>query len=310
MYLFVANSQTMAEYVNKLVGNLPKTHYGTIDLMLDGGLFNCSHLAGALSFLKEMERKQLIIVDRIAACSIGSLVALLYFGDVLNEITNLYDIVNYDFKTNHSLRALLDLKTHLSLVLPSDILSKVNHKLFISFHNLKKQKKIIKSTFTNPDELIDAVIKSCFFPFIINGNMLLKSTYFDGITPYMFKPNAAKKILYIDLFGIDKLGCLLNVKNEKTNYHRILSGMLDAHDFFIKEQNTSMCSYVDEWSYLLKGRYLCKKAFEFALFNVLRFLQLFCNLHLSPCIKQSLIYKLSSKISRDVFVVLLETYCI
>ena len=43
-----------------------------------------------------------------------------------------------------------------------------------------------------------------------------------------------------------------NVKNEKTNFHRILSGLLDIHAFFIKGSNTSMCSYVNDWNYGLQ----------------------------------------------------------
>ena len=67
------------EYVNKLIENLPESSkkLQNIDLVLDGGLFNGSYLVGALYFLKEMERRQYIKIDRISGCSIGSIVGFL-----------------------------------------------------------------------------------------------------------------------------------------------------------------------------------------------------------------------------------------
>ena len=44
-----------------------------IDIVLGGGAFNGSYLIGALFFLKEMEKRNYIIVERISGCSIGSI---------------------------------------------------------------------------------------------------------------------------------------------------------------------------------------------------------------------------------------------
>ena len=76
-------------YVNKLIDNLPNTFKNNktplqIDLILDGGLFNGSYLVGALYFLKEMEKKNYIKINRISSCSIGSIIGFLYFIDYLN----------------------------------------------------------------------------------------------------------------------------------------------------------------------------------------------------------------------------------
>ena len=40
---------------------------------------------------------------------------------------------------------------------------------------------------------------------------------------------------------------MVMVKNEKTNLHRILIGVLDFHLFLIKQRKTAMCSYVNDW---------------------------------------------------------------
>jgi len=74
------------QYITRLVDNLPddfkerKTPL-RIDLVLDGGLFNGSYLIGALQFLKELERRKYIRVDRISGASIGSIVGLAYLSD-------------------------------------------------------------------------------------------------------------------------------------------------------------------------------------------------------------------------------------
>ena len=93
-------------YINKLIENLPleikqnqtnKTPM-KVDLILDGGLFNGSYLVGALYFIKEMEARKYIKVERISGCSIGSIVGFLYFIDALDELPSLYESLLVDFK--------------------------------------------------------------------------------------------------------------------------------------------------------------------------------------------------------------------
>ena len=91
------------EYINKLIENLPdeiknRKEPETIDLVLDGGVFNGSYHIGALYFLKEMERRKYIKINRISGCSVGSIVAFLYFIDGLDLMPKLYDIISNEFK--------------------------------------------------------------------------------------------------------------------------------------------------------------------------------------------------------------------
>ena len=94
------------EYVNKLIENLPDDIKNGenplhIDLVLDGGVFNGSYLVGALYFLKEMEKRNYIKIERISGCSVGSIVAFLYYIDGLHLMHKLYDIVNKDFRETY-----------------------------------------------------------------------------------------------------------------------------------------------------------------------------------------------------------------
>ena len=113
------------EYVNKLIENLPddSKNLQRLDLVLDGGVFNGSYLIGALYFIKEMERRKYVKIERISGCSIGSVVAFLYLIDALDVMPKLYDIVKNDFKNNFSLNSIKTLKLFLHDRIPDDICS-------------------------------------------------------------------------------------------------------------------------------------------------------------------------------------------
>jgi hypothetical protein len=301
------------DYVNKLIENLPdeiknRTTPEEIDLILDGGVFNGSYHVGALYFLKEMERRKYIKINRISGCSVGSIVAFLYFIDGLDLMPKLYEIISNEFKSSMQLSCLKEIKKHVEERIPKDICEKVHNKLYISCNNIKTGEKIVKSNYTSIDDIIETVIKSSFVPYLIDGNLLYKNKYIDGIVPFVFKERT-NKILYLDLYGSDKVGYLFNVKNEKTNFHRILSGLLDIHSFFIKQSNTSMCSYVNDWNYIYSGFYNLKKIFENVCIYIIHFI-IYIKTKIPEEFKENILYKIIAKISYDVFVIILQNYCL
>ena len=304
------------DYVIKLIENLPDDLKNSktplrLDLVLDGGMFNGSYLVGALYFLKEMEKRNYIIIERISGCSIGSAVAILYFIDALDMMSPLYDIVKKEFQNGYKLPTIKELKIHLKDKIPSNICEKVNGKLYICYNNIKKGKKTIKSSYKDIDEIFNTIIKSCFIPYLIDGNFLYDNKYIDGMNPYIFNNESGKKILYLDLYGYDKIGNLLNVKNEKTNFHRILSGLLDIHNFYIKQSNTQMCSYVNDWSVNNKTFNYIKTLFEKIIMNFIYLVIYFKTIMpLGYDFENTIIYKIISKITHDIFIILLETYCL
>ena len=304
------------DYVIKLIENLPDNLKNSktplrIDLVLDGGIFNGSYLVGALCFLKEMEKRNYIIIERISGCSIGSVVAFLYFIDALDMMPQLYDIVKKEFQNGYKLPTIKDIKKHLKDRIPDDICEKINGKLFICYNNVRKCKKSVRSQYKDTDEIFDTIIKSCFVPYLIDGNFLYGNKYIDGMNPYIFNKVPDKKILYLDLFGYDKIGNLLNVKNEKTNFHRILSGLLDIHSFYIKQSNTQMCSYVNDWSVNNKTFNYIKVLFEKLIMNFIYLGIYFKNIiPFGYDFENSIVYKIISKITHDIFIILLESYCL
>ena len=301
------------EYVIKLIENLPDDIKNVsepikMDVVLDGGIFNGSYHVGALYFLKEMEKRKYIKIERISGCSVGSIVGFLYFIDSLDLMPKLYDLINKEFRQTYNLKLITELKKHLSEHIPSDICERVNGRLYITYNNIKKGTKPVKSVYKDADDIINTIIKSSYIPYLIDGNILYENKSVDGITPFIFKERE-KKILYLDLFGSDKLGNLLNVKNEKSNYHRILSGLLDIHSFFIKKSNTPMCSYVNDWSYSNICFNHIKTIIERICIYLIHVL-IFIKTNISEQFKETVLYKILSKISYDVFIIILENYCL
>ena len=305
-------------YVNKLIENLPddiKNNKSTlnIDLVLDGGAFNGSYQIGALCFLKEMENRKYIKIKRVSGCSVGSIVALFYFLNKLDLFEHVYQICYHNLKTNYNLQTLKDLKNILKEYMPDDLYTKINNKLYITFYNVTKREKVIKKTYKNNDDIINTIIKSSFIPIIIDGNLLYKNSFVDGINPYIFKIKPNRKILYLDLFGLDKISNLLNVKNESNNFHRILSGLLDIHNFYIKQSNTNMCSYVNEWTLTNHVSYIIKYAIEKICIYIIYLLIYIKNtipFSLYNSIQESIIYKLILKIVKELYILMIDKYCL
>lgn len=301
----------MEDYTTKFINNLPDHLINTtlplrIDLVLEGGLFNGSYHAGVLFFLKEMEKRNIVKIERISGASIGALMGFLYFSNNLNMIHDLYDLLYTTFKKTHCLKFIKQLNKILGEKLPENMCELVNKRLYISYYNVISGNKYVKKKYKNKDLLINTIIKSCFVPGLIDGNILYKKKYIDGFTPYIFKHVKDKRILYVDLFGHDKLTHFFDIKNEKSNDHRVLMGLLDIHHFFIKHQSTSMCSYVDNWnithqfSYYLKQ--FCEKLFIYIIIIILHIKQMIpLNIKSSTIIYKKISTTIS-KIMSDMFV--------
>ena len=308
-------------YINKLIENLPDTIKNRetplqLDLVLDGGLFNGSYLVGALYFIKEMEHRGYVKVKRISGSSIGSIIGFLYFIDALDEASPLYEMLLTDFKKQHNLTFIKTLKERLLHKIPCEVCKVLDNKFYITFTNVQKRKKIVKKTYKNVDEIVDCIIKSCFIPILIDGNIVYKGRYIDGLNPHFFEtrlstpPKRERKVIFMNLNSFDKILGSINVKNERTNFHRILSGMLDVHTFFIKGCSTTMCSYVNNWSIsdrvYMYFRYLIEKMIVYTVF----LLHYFSTNNVSDRIQNNLSYDTTRAYGKQLLVLFLEKYCI
>lgn len=302
------------QYVDKFIENLPEEFKNNkqplkIDLVLDGGLFNGSYLVGALYFLKEMEKRNYVKIYRISGCSIGSVMGFIYMIDCLDMCEMFYDIMLKQLNTHNNLSAITQLYNLLEHKIPDDICNKINDKFYITYYNVKKGKKIVKKKYRDKKDIINSIIKSSYIPFFIDGNTLYENKYIDGIIPYVFKIKKTRKILYLDLFGYNKLQNLINIKNEKTNFHRVLTGLLDIHNFYIKQTNTEMCSYVNDWSITNKSRNFLKIIIEKIILYIVFFI-IFIKTYTPIEITDSIFFKILSKIIYEIYLIVLHNYCV
>jgi len=301
-------------YVKKLIENIPYSPSGkpeVIDLILDGGIFNGSYQIGSLYFLREMENQKRVHIDKISSCSIGAICGILYHINKLELSIKIYDTTLKNFKKHKKLEIMHSfIDNNIRPLLPLDIHKQLSNKLYICYYDVKKQKKIIRKKYKSIDDLLNIVKRSSFVPFLINGDLVYENKYVDGMNAHILKREPNKKTLYIDLLGYDKLFYALSVKNEKTNFHRILSGMLDIHLFFIKNSSTQMCSYVNNWSLLewTKNRVIKYLIEKVALYCMVLYIVL--KKYIPEELKDSLIGKIVYKICGEVGGLVIEHYCI
>jgi len=313
-------------YVNKIIDNLPKTitlqkEAQDLYIIFDGLSFNGNyhHYIGAIFFLKEMEKRNYIKVQRISGSNVGSIIALLYLIDTLEIIPELYNVAKDHFTKNHNLdfikQLYLLLKDKLSKnklsknKLSKDLLPLINNRLFISYNNVKTGKKKVKSVYKNIDDIFTTILKSCYIPYLIDGNIAYNNKYIGGCIPYIFKKGLTKetntKILYLDLFGNNNIWNAI----EKTTFQRSLIGLLDIHAFFIKQTNTSMCSYIDDWTLCKKGWFYSKYILEKICVIIVQVILYVKNLFPFEC-KNSVLCDLSYKLIKEIISTLINFYLI
>ena len=303
-------------YTNKLIDNLSKTITSQkepikIDIVLDGLSFNGSYHyhVGALFFLKEMEKRNYIKIQKMSCSNISSIIALLYFIDELETIPKLYNVGKDHFTKNRNLFSIQQFHHLLKDKLLKDKLTHINNRLFISYNNVKTGKKRVKSVYKNRHDIFTTILKSCYVPYLIDGNMAYNNKYIGGFTPYIFKKEQNKeintKILYLDLFSK-----MWNEQpNEKTTFQRNLAGLLDIHDFFIKQTNTSMCSYIDDWTLCNKAWFFSKYILEKIFVIILQVILYVKNLFPFEC-KNSVLCDLTNKIIKEIINTLAQFYLI
>ena len=243
-------------YIDKLIVNLPPPPEIPIeiDLVMDGGVFNGSYLIGCLYFLKRMEFLKYIVIHRVSGCSISSFLGVMFLLDLLDEIDskNYYEESYAHFIKHKNCNFLFSIGTFFPETMDVSLLTK---KMYITYTNMCDMKQVVVNKFKDSKHLCECIIRSSFVPYLINGELLYKNKYIDGFIPYLFQAKKKREILYLNILNFEKIYEMTNVKNENTNYGRILSGLLDVHMFYIKNSSTQICYYVKDWNFIYNSKY-------------------------------------------------------
>ena len=223
-----------------------------IDLILSGGAFNVSYLIGCLYFIREMCERGLICVNKVSTCSASSIMGLLFIVDKLDIfIEKMYELLVGSFKKNRNVifdeESLSSIVKIIEDVLPDDVISRINSRLYITYYDVTKCEQVVKSSFEDVSDIIRTIRRSCFIPYITMDKLMEENRYIDGGTPYIFDKEFGVNRIYINLCGMDKIMDAMVIKRDRIVMHRILGGILDIHNFFLKCKKTSMCCYVEDW---------------------------------------------------------------
>lgn len=242
------------QQIKNLISNIEKPNTPLqLDVILEGGAFNGGYELGVCYFLKEMEKQNIIKVNRISGASIGSIIGLLYFLDILDNHYESYYKLRDKWSSSLNIKIYKELLQDTIKDVSENTIETLNEKLFISYNNIDTKEQIVKSTYHNKEDLIQTIFKSCHIPYISDDEICYEEFFIDGGMPFIFmdrekeKINQNKDILYVNINYWNIFFDSLNVSKEVSVDGKILTGILECYNLFYKKENNSLCSFTSKW---------------------------------------------------------------
>ena len=243
------------DYIQNLIVNHPKSNDNCedVDLILESGAANGGYHIGCLSYIKALEQKNIVKVNRISGASIGAVSGFYYLTNSLHEFLEDYKKFRECFKKNLNVCVLKDILDEKINKLTDDDFDSLNNKLHITFHDVEKREQIMINTFAEKKDLLHSLLKSCHVPFFTQNSMFYiedEKEFFDGGMPYIFpeRTQTDNKLIYITVSQLDKLKCIFSIKKELNPHERILEAALDTHQFFLHNTKGKFCSIINDWT--------------------------------------------------------------
>lgn len=243
----------MQTYLSNLIQNIPQRETPLyLDVVLEGGAFNGGFLYGALLFLRELKKKNHVVIRRMSGCSIGAILSFLFLVGRLEEMEKYYETLRKHLKKNLNVKISKRMLERNMREIKGDAFNKIRSGvLYISYYDTEKKKLVVQNEFKSKKDLLDALLKSSHFPFLIDGKCLRNKRYVDGLVPYIFSQRErrpSERILYMTINRFSQLKGMFNTRNETSMKGRALEGAIDAYNFFLRGKETKICSYVHQWS--------------------------------------------------------------
>uniref|UniRef100_A0A6C0HHW2 PNPLA domain-containing protein n=1 Tax=viral metagenome TaxID=1070528 RepID=A0A6C0HHW2_9ZZZZ len=295
----------MREYIKALLLNVDLSKLKKeINLIFDGGAFNGGFAAGVAMYVKALEEQELVKIDKVSGCSIGSAIALWYVCGCQEEAIRFFEQMTIDFQDTLNLVGYhKNIKDFVHFLFPDGNVSTLKDKLYINFYDTQKHAQNVVSEFKDVDHLIDCILQSSHLPYIIDGNARYKGRYIDGILPHIFNGSGGSSgsssstvkndgsttdSLFIKLLTLHKCSRAMVVKCEANIHYRLLSGIADANEFFTIG-SSDMCSYVSQWSYFNILQIRCREMVILFIISMIEWIILVKN-NIPSTIKNSLLY--------------------
>ena len=236
--------------ISNLIDNIPPPRYTeTINIICDSGAYNGGYLYGMLLYMKKLESKNYIKVDKISGSSIGSLLGVFFILNKLSLVYSYMSKINACYRRSHCLKDFKNLLHDLIEKLDKDDYKKLNDKMFINYYDVNVCKEVIKSKYRSNNDIEKYILNSTFIPFLMNGNAS-NDGFIDGCDPYIFNERTKddNRILFFKLTQYGKLKNMFHIQGEINFEKRILEGLLDIHSFYMKDEPTLFCSWINNWT--------------------------------------------------------------
>ena len=246
----------LKKYINALIVNVkPPVSPQDLNLIFDSGAVNGIMGIGAALYIHHLEKANYIKINKIAGCSIGSLIAVWYICDCPDNLYPFIETLFADYKKNKNFFLYERYVRHIvTQLFPDDAgISRINGILYINYYDTKKCKQRVINKFKHREHLIKCILRSSHVPFLTSASHKYQGRYVDGISPHIFNESKHKhkhkhkhrqiKNLFIQLIHFTDITKTLNIKREKNIYSRLIRGVVETNEFFING-SSSMCSYV------------------------------------------------------------------
>ena len=153
------------------------------------------------------------------------------------------------YRRSHCLQDFKDLLHELIDELDEHDYQKVNNRMFINYYDIRQCKEVVQSKYTSNQDMETAILYSTFIPFFMNGQYSNEG-YIDGGNPYIFNDRTIddNKILFFRLTQYGKLKNMFHIRGELNFEKRLMEGMLDIHEFYMKNKPTIFCSWINTWT--------------------------------------------------------------
>jgi predicted patatin/cPLA2 family phospholipase len=229
--------------------NLPKK----LDIVLEGGALNGAYEAGVLCYVKEMEKRKMLTVEKISGVSCGALIGMLYLTSQLESLEEFYGQLSSSLLESGNF-------SNLEKVIEKGVenvneatLAKLNDRLFITYVNLTDHSRCVVSQFKTKEELAECLKKSSYLPYFIDGKSSTNDLCIDGGTPFLFpfdnekRRNPSYKTLYVKLTSFRLLKEALSVKAEMNVATRAVDGIQKTHNLLKHHEKNDLVSFVEDW---------------------------------------------------------------
>lgn len=235
-------------YLDSLLENVDSaTIPDSIDVVIGGGALNGFYGLGTVTYLRRLVRRGTTSISRVSGTSIGGLLA----ASLLSPVTELdwvelgrdFEAIQRDLRKGKRLGSYRDMVTkHIKLLFPQSVPGP--DKLFVTYWDSQEGKTITRSAYRDHEDLVTALVRSAYIPFLSSTTAKCEDRYFDGVMPHMF-PDHDRPVLYVSLLTLSK-SMRAVVSGEANCLHRVMSGVLDASTFFV-EGKSDMCSWANKW---------------------------------------------------------------